>query len=91
MNDEQEIERLLQQAGFSNITVQKVSKISVSPTAREAAEGLTQGGAIYNELMSRNPAWVEEIKEVLEKKLKDKFGEAPMEAPMRALISQAWK
>jgi ubiquinone/menaquinone biosynthesis C-methylase UbiE len=91
MSDEQEIRQLLQQAGFSKITVEKVSKTAVSPTAREAAEGLTQGGAIYNELMSRNPAWVEEIKESLEINLKENFGEAPMEAPMRALISRAWK
>jgi SAM-dependent methyltransferase len=91
MSDATEIERVLQKAGFSKILVEKVSKTSVSRTAKKAAEGLTRGGAIYNELMSRNPAWVEEIKESLEKELTQKFGASPMKAPMQAVISQAWK
>jgi hypothetical protein len=46
---------------------------------------------IYNELMKRNPAWIDEIKETVEKELAEKFGTSPMKAPMRALITQAWK
>ncbi len=41
--------------------------------------------------MSRNPAWMEEIRALVEKELALKFGEAPMVAPMSAVISQAWK
>lgn len=91
MNDDNEIRNYLQAAGFSKITIEKVDKVSVSATAKEAAFGLTQGGSIYNEIMKRNPAWIDEIKETVEKELTEKYGAAPMIAPMRALITQAWK
>jgi ubiquinone/menaquinone biosynthesis C-methylase UbiE len=91
MNDDVEIRRDLGQTGFSKFTVERVEKVSMSPTAKEAATGLTQGGMIYNEIMKRNPAWIDEIKETVERELAEKFGASPMEAPMRALITQAWK
>jgi len=91
MHDEGDISRLLQKARFSKIFIEKVAKLSVSQTAKDAAEGLAQGGAIYNEIMKRNPAWIDEIKVSAEEELAKKFGAAPMVAPMSALISQAWK
>lgn len=91
MNDDEEIKKDLQQTGFSKISIERVEKVSVSSTANEAAYGLAQGGVIYNEIVKRNPAWIEEIKETVEKELTEKFGAAPMKAPMRALITQAWK
>ncbi|WP_158638408.1 class I SAM-dependent methyltransferase [Panacibacter ginsenosidivorans] len=91
MHDDNEIRHNLQEAGFSKIIIEKVNKVSESSTAKEAAYGLTQGGSIYNEIMKRNPAWIEEIKETVEKELTEKFGAAPMIAPMRALITTAWK
>jgi len=91
MYDEMEINEQLQNIGFSKTSVETVSKLAVSPTAKDAAEGLVQGGAIYNEIMKRNPVWIEEIKTSVEKELSDKYGSAPMVAPMSAVISQAWK
>ena len=91
MYDESAIKEMLQEAGFSRITIEKINKLSISPTAKEASEGLTQGGVIYNAIMSQNPEWIEEIKGLVEKELSVKFGEAPMVAPMSAVISQAWK
>ena len=91
MYDEAEIKELLENAGFSKISVERVGKLSISPTAKDAAEGLAQGGVIYNEIMKRNPAWIEEIKISVEKELSEKYHSAPMVAPMSAVISQAWK
>ena len=91
MYDESIIKDTLEEVGFSKISIEKISKLSISPTAKEASEGLTQGGVIYNVIMSQNPAWIEEIKISVEKELAEKFGEEPMVAPMSALISQAWK
>jgi hypothetical protein len=68
-----------------------VSKQSYCSSAKEAAEGLTVRGAIYHEIMSRNPSSIEEIKSRVEKELSEKYGAAPMVAPMSAVISQAWK
>lgn len=91
MNDETVIEQLLKDAGFSKITLEKVKLFSVSPSAKEAANGLVAGGQIYKEIKKRNPAWIAEIKIKLEKELAEKFGAAPMVAPISAVISQAWK
>jgi len=91
MYEESAIKEILHEVGFPKISIEKISKLSISPTAKEASEGLAQGGAIYNAIMSENPKWIEEIKVSVEKELTEKFGEAPMTAPMSAVISRAWK
>ncbi len=91
MSDETVIAQLLQGAGFSKSTIEKVKLFSVSPSAKEAADGLTAGGFIYKEIRKRNPAWIREIKIKVEKELAEKFGAAPMISPISAVISQAWK
>ncbi|MBA4167210.1 MAG: methyltransferase domain-containing protein [Chitinophagaceae bacterium] len=91
MSDEAVITPLLQDAGFAKISIEKVELFSVSPTAKEATYGLVEGSPIYEEIKNRNPAWVDEIKTKVEKELAEKFGDAPMIAPMSAVISQARK
>jgi ubiquinone/menaquinone biosynthesis C-methylase UbiE len=91
MSDEVVIRPLLEDAGFSRIFIEKVKQFSVCPTAKEAATGLVEGGFIFKEIRQHNPEWIDEIKIELEKELSEKFGEAPMIAPMSAIISQAWK
>ena len=91
MNDAEIIRSLLMNTGFSKISIEKVGLDSVCPSAKEAAIGLVQGGLIFKEIKKRNPAWIDEIKITVEKELSEKFGTAPMIAPMSAVISQAWK
>jgi ubiquinone/menaquinone biosynthesis C-methylase UbiE len=91
MHDEVAIRKMLTDAAFARVSVEKVRKNSVCPTAQEAAAGLVQSGQIFQEIKKRNPAWIEEIKAEVEKILAEKFGAAPMIAPMSALVSQAWK
>ena len=91
MNDLEVNKEMLQAAGFSKVAVESVDKVSFSQTAKEAANGLARGGSIYNELMKYDPSLVEEIVATLEKELGENFGAAPMMAPMRAVICQAWK
>ena len=91
MSDEAVITPLLQDAGFAKISIEKVELFFVCTTAKEAASGLVKGGAIYEEIKKRNPAWIDEIRIKVEKELAEKFGAAPMVAPMSAVISQAWK
>ena len=91
MHEENVIQELLRNAGFHKIVIEKVVRDSISPSAEEASEGLTKGGSIYNEIMSRNPAWVDEIKMKVQKELSEKFGDSPMRATMSALVCQAWK
>src|SRR4030095_7571172 len=61
MNDMALIRSSLEDAGFSKIVVERVQKVSISETAKDATAGLAQGGLIYNEIMKRNPAWMDEI------------------------------
>jgi ubiquinone/menaquinone biosynthesis C-methylase UbiE len=90
MSDEAVIRPLVQDAGFAKIAIEKVGLSFVTPTAKEAANGLVAGG-VYEEIRKRNPALIDEIKIKVEKELGGKFGAAPMIAPMSAVISQAWK
>ena len=91
MSDETVIEQLLRDAGFSKMTVGKTKLFSISPSAKEAASGLVDGGPFYTQIKKRNPAWIAEIKIRVEKELAEKFGAAPMVAPISAVISEAWK
>ena len=91
MHDETAIRQLLENAGFSKIFIERVGLSSVCATAKQAATGFVEGGFIFKEIRQHNPEWIDEIKINLEKELSEKFGAAPMIAPMSAVISQAWK
>ena len=91
MHDETIIRPLLNDAGFSNISIEKVQKHSICTTAKEAALGFVQSGSLFQEIKKRNPASIDEIIITVEKELSEKFGAAPMIAPISAVISQAWK
>ncbi|KRT16531.1 hypothetical protein ASU31_10235 [Pedobacter ginsenosidimutans] len=91
MNNEALITPLLKDAGFAKISIEKVKLFSVSPTAKEAACGLVEWGPVYEEIKKHNPSCIDEIKIKVEKELAEKFGAAPMIAPISAVFSQAWK
>ncbi|MEX2232420.1 MAG: methyltransferase domain-containing protein [Cyclobacteriaceae bacterium] len=91
MNDPSMIEDSLRAAGFSKVRSEIVEKETQCITARDAAHGLVKGGSLYTEIMNRDPEWLDEIISKVEKTLSDKYGEAPMIAPMRAVVCQAWK
>jgi len=91
MNDLVAMKEMLQEVGFSKILIESVNKLSICKTAMEAANGLARGGAIYNEIIKRDPSLVEQIIKTLEKELSEKFGASPMMAPMKAVVCQAWK
>lgn len=91
MHDPEAIKAQLLQAGFSKVKIDLVEKQSLSESAKKATIGMVQGGSLYNEIVKVNPAWVNEISAEVEKELSEKYGAAPMSAPMKAFITQAWK
>jgi len=91
MSDAAANEKLLEHAGFAEPVIEKVGLFSVSATAKEAANGLVKWGPLYEVIMRRTPAAINEIKAEVEKELTEKFGAAPMVAPISALITQVWK
>ena len=91
MSDEMVIRSLLQASGFSKLSIEKVKLISVIPSAKQAALGFVKAGSVFDDVRKHKPHSIDEIKTRLEKELADQFGDAPMNVPISALISQAWK
>jgi ubiquinone/menaquinone biosynthesis C-methylase UbiE len=89
MHNPGKLKEQLAEAGFSTINIDLVQKNSVSPSAKLATIGMVQGGSLYYEIVKKNPAWIDEISAAVEEELSEKYGAAPMIAPMRALITQA--
>ena len=89
--EKHEIKKYFDDAGFVNVTVEQDQKTAVSDSVKETAFGLSRGGSLYNEIMSRNPSWVDEIQTKLESELAKKYGDHPMKAPMSAVICEATK
>jgi hypothetical protein len=90
-NDHDEVMGYLQRAGFSSIVVEQVEKSAWSTNAREAAIGLTQGSSLYNEIVAKDPAWVEAIINDTEAELVKRYGDQPMIAPMSAVFAMGRK
>ena len=86
MHDPQPILEMLSHAGFRSLKADRVEKICEAQTAKKAANALIKGGSLYNEISKRNPAWIDEIISVVAKELAETYGEAPMKAPMSAVI-----
>ena len=88
-HDRGEIQRLLEEAGFRDVRVEVVSKMSVATRAKEAATGLVQGSpvavAIGDRDASQFPAIITAVADALTKH----FGSSPFQAPMRAVVAQA--
>lgn len=91
MSNGQLIRSLLKETGFSNLSVETVKLFSACPTAKEAALGFVLGGGIYEEVRKHNPQAIGEIRARLEKEFGRQFGIAPMNVPISALLSEAWK
>lgn len=91
MNNADEINSWLNQAGFTDIKVERVDKTAVSQSAKKVAEGLAFGGSIFDDIFKQNPEWLPRIQSEIENILIEKYGDSPMKSPMRALISSAKK
>jgi ubiquinone/menaquinone biosynthesis C-methylase UbiE len=91
LNNPATVKEELLAAGFSHVQVEVVEKQSRCATAKVAAYGLVHGGSLYNEIVKHGPEQVNKILELVEKELARQFGQAPMIAPIRALITEAKK
>lgn len=91
LHDPEAIVRMLEQPGFSTIESERVEKELKAESASIAAHGLVMGGSLYNEISKRNPSLAGEIIISVEKELAEKYGQAPMIAPMSAIVTRAWK
>jgi ubiquinone/menaquinone biosynthesis C-methylase UbiE len=91
LNDHAEIRWMLESAGFRDISVETISKQAVAQSAMDVALNAGKSGPTGREIMKRNPGAVQHYTDALFAELKKHFGNQPMIAPMRAIVSQGWK
>lgn len=88
-HDRDEINRVLEQAGFGEIQIDLVAKESGAVRAEDAAMGLVQGNPVAVAITERDPLLLPVITRAVAQALTDRFGETDIRAPMRAIVVQA--
>jgi ubiquinone/menaquinone biosynthesis C-methylase UbiE len=88
-HDRDEIKRVLEEAGFRDIRIEVVEKVSSARSAEDLATGLVQGNPVAVAIAERDPSLLPVITKAIAAALKSRFGEAEIRAPMRAIIAQA--
>jgi ubiquinone/menaquinone biosynthesis C-methylase UbiE len=87
--DPETIRSLLTSAGFQDIELTLLPFPSHAVSAHAAAIGLIHGNPIITAIKERDETRIPEIEAVLEAAIADKYGAAPVEARMQALICEA--
>ena len=88
-HDQTEVKRVLEEAGFVDIEIEVVAKISQAARAEDAATGLVQGNPVALAIAERDPSLVPVITNAVAEGIKEQFGESEVRAPMRAIVVQA--
>ncbi|MBF9196628.1 class I SAM-dependent methyltransferase [Microvirga terrestris] len=81
----------VQQAGFENVEIDVVDKVSQAPSPREPAIGLCQGTPLRSEIEARAPGRLEDITTKATEALVGHFGSSPVDNRMSALVVKAWR
>ena len=88
-HDRSEIKRTLEGAGFREIHIDVVEKVSAADRVEDAAKGLVQGTPISIAITERDPSLLSVITSGVADAIKNRFGEANIRVPMRALVISA--
>ena len=83
------IERDLRAAGFARIDIVPVEHRARCATARQPAVGIVQGSPQGAQLEAARPGCVPDVTARVEQALIARFGEGPIDAPMRAYVVEA--
>jgi ubiquinone/menaquinone biosynthesis C-methylase UbiE len=84
-----QIEMDLRKAGFSNVEIETVAKLSVSATARDAAIACVQGTPLRNEIEARDPDALEAVTERAAEAIASAHGEGPVSGKIQAHVIAA--
>ena len=88
-NDIAVIKAELSTAGFASITAEEVTKPIHSGSAREAAISMCHGGLIRAAIEAQAPGRLDEITEAAAMAIAARFGDGPIESPLRAIAFSA--
>lgn len=87
--DAERIKGELQQAGFENVDIDEVEKVTEASSPREPAIGLCQGAPLRNEIEARGAGRLDEITAKVTEALAARFGASSVENRMKALVVTA--
>ena len=90
-SDPDRIRGEVQQAGFENVDVEIVEKVSEAHSHHDPAMGLCQGTPLRAEIETRAPGRLEEITAKAVDALRARFGPSAVENRMSALVVTAWR
>jgi ubiquinone/menaquinone biosynthesis C-methylase UbiE len=88
-HDHNEIKRMLGEAGFREIHIEVVDKVSAADRVEDAAKGLVQGTPVAVAIAERAPSLIPVITNGVTDAIKKRFGEKNIRVPMRALVISA--
>ena len=88
-HDHDEIRRVLGEAGFRDVRIDVVDKLSGASRAEDTAIGLVQGNPVSVTILERDPSLLPVITNAVTAALKSRFGEANLRAPLRAIVVEA--
>ena len=91
MHDDRELTTLTRRAGFKSITTTLVKKEGISPSSTDLAKGIVEGNPVYLSIIERIPSSLNNIKEDVQKKLVEKFGDKMLKSPLQAWVVEANK
>jgi ubiquinone/menaquinone biosynthesis C-methylase UbiE len=90
-SDQKIIRAELTEAGFDRVTIEVVTLPSRAPSPRDAAIGLCEGTPMRAEIEARAPQGLAAATDAAVEALARAYGKGPIEAPMQALLTVAWK
>jgi hypothetical protein len=83
------IERKLRESGFSRVAVEAVDCRSRAASARGPALGFVQGSPMAVQIEAHAPGTLADVTARAERALAERFGNGPIDAPMRAYVFEA--
>lgn len=83
------IRRALAAAGYDGVAIEMVDMHSRAPSARAAAIGLCQGTPLRGEIEGRGAGGLDKATDVATAALEARYGDGPIDAPMRAFVVTA--
>jgi len=84
------IRRLLEDAGFTEISIEKASRDSVAPSVDEAVTGILDGTPV-SAFLQENSAQAPAVRQRLRELLVTQYGETNLRMPMEAFVCSAVK
>jgi len=87
--DKSKIAADLEAAGFGNVTIEEVDGISRAPTARHPAVAYCKGTPLRNEIEARDAEKLDVVTDEAAEAIRARYGDGPVEAPIRSLVVTA--